>query len=190
MLKNTAESYGWVSIAVHWVMALVIFAMFGFGLWMTELDYYDTWYHRAPELHKAIGMLLLFMLVFRLIWRLSNVRPSLMGEWWEKIVALSVHRTHYLLMFIIMLSGYLIPTAEGKGVDVFGWFVVPALFEFDKHQADMIGLLHLAAAWALMALAAMHAAAALKHHFLDRDSTLLRMLGLSRKPSGDCLDIK
>ncbi|MDQ6965924.1 MAG: hypothetical protein Q9M23_03245, partial [Mariprofundaceae bacterium] len=76
------------------------------------------------------------------------------------------------------------------GVDIFDWFVVPALFAFDKHQADMIGLLHLAAAWALMALAGMHAAAAMKHHYLDRDSTLLRMLGLSPEPSGDCPDIK
>lgn len=184
MLKNTADTYGWVSIAVHWMMALAIFGMFGLGLWMTGLDYYDDWYHRAPEVHKSVGMLLLFLLVFRLIWRLANPRPALMGQWWEQIVALSVHRTHYLLMFIIMLSGYLIPTGEGKGVDVFGWFVAPALMAFDKHQADMLGLLHLAAAWALMGLAGMHAAAALKHHIVDRDNTLIRMLGMPGKSLG------
>jgi len=179
MLKNTAHRYGWMSISLHWVMALAIFAMFAIGLWMTDLNYYDTWYHRAPELHKAIGMLFLFLLLFRFGWRLINARPNLMGLWWEKLIAISVHRSHYMLMFIVAISGYLIPTAEGKGIDVFGLFVVPALFEFDKHQADMIGLLHLGAAWALMGLAAMHAAAALKHHFLDRDETLTRMLGLS-----------
>lgn len=179
MLKNTAHRYGWMSISLHWVMALAIFAMFAIGLWMTDLNYYDTWYHRAPELHKAIGMLFLFLLLFRFVWRLGNARPNLMGLWWEKLIAISVHRSHYMLMFIVAISGYLIPTAEGKGIDVFGLFVVPALFEFDKHQADMIGLLHLGAAWALMGLAAMHAAAALKHHFLDRDETLTRMLGLS-----------
>ena len=184
MLRNTAGRYGWVSIGLHWLMALVIFGLFGLGLWMTQLDYYDAWYHRAPELHKAIGMLLLLLLVFRFIWRLVNTRPDLMGLWWEKLIALMVHRTHYVLMFTVTLSGYLIPTAEGKGVDVFGWFTVPALFQFDKQQADMIGLLHLLAAWALMGLVAMHSAAALKHHFVDRDATLTRMLGLPRKPSG------
>jgi len=184
MLRNTAGRYGWVSIGLHWLMALVIFGLFGLGLWMTQLDYYDAWYHRAPELHNAIGMLLLLLLVFRFIWRLVNTRPDLMGLWWEKLIALMVHRTHYVLMFAITLSGYLIPTAEGKGVDVFGWFTVPALFEFDKQQADMIGLIHLLAAWALMGLATMHSAAALKHHFVDRDSTLIRMLGLSRNTLG------
>jgi len=170
-------------------MALAIFAMFGLGLWMTELDYYDAWYHRAPELHKAAGMLLLFLLLFRLVWRLGNTRPALMGPCWEKIIALIVHRTHYVLMFIVTLSGYLIPTAEGKGIDVFGWFVAPALFEFDKHQADLIGLLHLVAAWALMGLAAVHSAAALKHHFVDRDATLTRMLGNDPQTKGNNKEI-
>jgi len=74
---------------------------------------------------------------------------------------------------------------------VFGWFVVPAVLEFDKHQTDMIGLLHLLAAWALMGLAGMHAAAALKHHVIDRDNTLTRMLGLSRTTtSGNPLNSK
>jgi len=177
MLKNSVNRYGWMSITLHWVMALAIFAMFGLGLWMTGLNYYDAWYHRAPELHKAAGMLLLFLLLFRLVWRLGNTRPALMGLCWEKIIALIVHRMHYVLMFIVTLSGYLIPTAEGKGIDVFGWFTVPALLEFDKHQADMIGLMHLGAAWALMGLAAVHSAAAMKHHFVDRDETLARMLG-------------
>ena len=182
MLKNTSHSYGWISIGLHWLMALSIFAMFALGLWMTDLNYYDTWYHRAPELHKAVGMLFLFLLLFRFAWRQGNAWPNLMGLWWEKLIAISVHRSHYMLMFIVALSGYLIPTAEGKGIDVFGLFVVPGLFQFDKQQADLIGLLHLGAAWALMGLAAMHAAAALKHHFVDRDETLTRMLGLTRMP--------
>jgi len=181
MIGNTRTRYGWMSIFLHWAMAVAVFAMFALGLWMTDLNYYDSWYHRAPELHKGIGMLFLFLLLFRFGWRLGNTRPELMGLWWEKLIALSVHRSHYMLMFIVALSGYLIPTAEGKGIDVFGLFLVPALFEFDKRQADMIGLLHLGAAWALMGLAAMHAAAALKHHFVDRDATLMRMLGLSHK---------
>jgi len=184
-LKNTAGSYGWVSIGLHWGMALTIFGMFALGVWMRTLGYYETWYHEAPAIHKSIGILLLFALIFRLGWRLINVRPELLGLWWEKLVALAVHRLHYLLMFTVMLSGYLIPTAEGVGIDMFGWFTVPATFNFDKQQADMIGIIHWASAWAMMGLAAMHAGAALKHHVIDKDITLLRMLGIPQKNKGE-----
>jgi len=178
MLKNTVETYGWVSICIHWLMALGIFAMFALGVWMVTLDYYDAWYHRAPELHKSIGMLLLILLLFRFGWRLTNKRPELMGRAWEKIVALATHRVHYLLMFAITLSGYFIPTAEGKGIEIFNWFAIPALFSFEKQQVNFIGQLHLISAWALIGLAAIHAAASLKHHIVDGDATLARMLGI------------
>jgi len=177
VLGNTSTSYGWVSIILHWLMAVVIFAMFGLGLWMVGLDYYDSWYHDAPYIHKAVGMLLLFALIFRFVWRLINTRPDLMGAAWEQFIALLVHRMHYLLLFAITITGYLIPTAEGVGIDVFGWFTVPASFSFTKTEADLIGLIHLYIAWAVIGLAAAHAAAALKHHFIDKDITLLRMLG-------------
>ncbi len=177
MLRNTSTSYGLVAILLHWSMAFLIFGMFGLGLWMVELEYYDSWYHDAPYIHKAVGMLLLFLLIFRFGWRLSNARPNLMGETWEKFVALLVHRSHYLLLFGITISGYLIPTAEGVGIDVFGWFTVPASFSFSRQEADLIGLIHLYVAWAVVGLAATHAAAALKHHCIDKDMTLLRMFG-------------
>ncbi len=180
MLRNTSHSYGLIAIAIHWLMAITIFAMFALGLWMVELNYYDSWYHDAPYLHKAVGMLLLFMLLFRLSWRLINTRPSLMGKMWEQTIALLVHRTHYLLLFALTITGYLIPTAKGVGIDIFGWFTTPALFSFAKEEVDLIGALHLYTAWAAVGLAAAHAGAALKHHFVDRDHTLLRMLRTSK----------
>ena len=181
MLRNTSTSYGVVSIALHWLMAAGIFAMFALGYWMTTLTYYDRWYHDAPEMHKAIGALLLLLLLFRFIWRWINLRPALMGEHWEQVVALGVHRLHYVLMCTVMISGYLIPTAEGVGIDVFGLFTLPATLSFDRQQADLIGKIHWGSAWAMMGLAGLHAAAALKHHIIDKDMTLLRMLGMTRK---------
>jgi len=162
-------------------MALAVFGMFALGIWMVELGYYDSWYHDAPYIHKSLGMLLFLMLVFRLVWRLLNVRPVLMGKAWEQVIALLVHRLHYIVLFVLMVTGYVIPTAEGVGIDVFGWFTVPAIISFDQAQADMIALIHRYAAWAAMGLAGAHAAAALKHHFVDKDRTLLRMLGIGLK---------
>lgn len=180
-ITNSADSYGWAAITLHWLMAVAIFGMFALGVWMRTLGYYDRWYHDAPYIHKSVGVLLLILLVFRLGWRLANARPQLLGAAWERVVALIVHRSHYLLLFTVLISGYLIPTAEGVGIDVFGWFTVPATFTFDKTQADLIGKLHKYAAWAVVGLAGLHAAAALKHHFVDRDATLSRMLGITRK---------
>ena len=185
MLRNTSTSYGLVSIALHWLMALALFGMFALGYWMTTLTYYDRWYHDAPEIHKGIGILLLLLLIFRVLWRMITTRPKLMGAWWEQIVSLGVHRLHYVLMFTVVISGYLIPTAEGVGIDVFGLFTMPATFTFDKQQADLVGKIHWAAAWALIGLAGLHAAAALKHHWIDKDMTLLRMLGKSKKNQGE-----
>lgn len=181
MLRNSSSRYGWIAIILHWLMAVAIIGMFALGVWMRTLDYYDAWYHRAPEIHKSVGMLLLFTLAFRFAWRLTNPRPELIGRWWEKMIALAVHRMHYLLMFTVMISGYLIPTAEGAGIEVFSWFTVPATFTFDKRQADVIGWIHQMSAWLLIGLAAVHTAAALKHHFVDHDVTLVRMFGITHQ---------
>ncbi len=177
-LRNTADAYGWPAIALHWLMAAAIFALFALGLWMRSLGYYHPWYHRAPELHQSVGMTVMALLVMRLVWRTVNVQPMILGAPWERLGAGIVHRLHYLLMLMLTVSGYLIPTAEGRGFDVFAHLHVPALTTLSPHQADVNGAVHLYAAWAIMILALLHSLAALKHHFIDRDATLLRMLGV------------
>lgn len=74
-LRNTSRRYGIISISLHWIFAIAVYAMFGLGLWMVTLSYYDGWYHRAPELHKSIGVLLMMGLVIRVIWR--HISPRL-----------------------------------------------------------------------------------------------------------------
>lgn len=181
MLVNSRTRFGWVSITVHWLMALAIFGMFALGVWMVELEYYDTWYHKAPWVHRSVGLLLLGLLILRLVWRLINIVPEIMGEPWERMVALWVHRGHYLIMFVLIISGYLISTADGRAIDLFGWFDVPALLPAEKGREEIAGLIHRIIAWGFMGYVAMHAGAALKHHFIDKDHTLLRMLGMTKK---------
>lgn len=76
-----------------------------------------------------------------------------------------------------MISGYLISTEDGRPIAVFGWFSVPALGALFDNQADIAGLVHEYVAYSLITLALLHAVAALKHHFFDKDHTLKRMLG-------------
>lgn len=89
-----------------------------------------------------------------------------------------VHGLLYLMLFVIVISGYLISTAKGQGISVFGWFEIPASITGLTNQADRAGAVHYWVAIGVLGLAALHALGALKHHFLDRDDTLRRMLGM------------
>ena len=89
------------------------------------------------------------------------------------------HLALYGLLLAVIVAGYLISTADGEPISVFGWFSVPATLSGLPDQADVAGEIHLYLAWALVVFAVLHALAALKHHFVDRDPTLKRMLGRS-----------
>jgi cytochrome b561 len=177
--RNNQHRYGFVSIMLHWVAALTVFGLFALGYWMVGLGYYDTWYHRAPDIHKSIGMLLLALMVVRLVWRhVSPVPPPLPTHGLvTRRASKAGHLLLYFGLFAVMIAGYLISTADGVGVSVFGWFTVPASITGGSAQADVGGVIHKYAAWSLVIFAVLHGLAALKHHFIDRDRTLVRMLG-------------
>lgn len=180
-LKNSSTGFGLIAISIHWVFALTIFGLFGLGLYMVELTYYDSLYRILPDWHRSIGILLGLLLVFRLVWRLLNPQPAAEGNnSLEHTAAKAAHVLLYLLPAGLVISGYLITTADGSAVSVFGWFEVPALLEPQTGREDVAGDIHAFLAWSLIALAVLHAAAALKHHFIDRDSTLKRMLRPAR----------
>ena len=178
-LRNSSTRYGLVAIVLHWGMALVILGMFALGLWMVGLDYYSPWRKSAPDLHKSIGLVLLAVLVLRVLWRLISPPPPSLPDHGPltRLAAKSGHLALYLGLFAVMLAGYLISTADGVGIPVFGLFDVPALVSNLPGQADTAGTVHLYLAWGVVLFAGLHALAALKHHFIDRDATLNRMLG-------------
>lgn len=177
MIKDTQTAYGVTSKALHWGMAVLLFGLFGIGLYMTDLGYYDSLYHILPWWHKSVGLLVIILLVLRVIWRLSNTRPLPLAshKLWERKIASKVHILLYLLILLIASSGYLISTSEGKGIEFFGWFEVPALLTLSTDTADLVGAAHFYLAWGLIVLATAHAGAAIKHHVIDRDSTLIKM---------------
>lgn len=181
MLKNTNSAYGWVAIFLHWVMALVVFGMFGLGLYMVDLTYYDAWYKGSLNLHKSIGISLAMVWLVRVIWRQLNTWPEPLGDkHLEQKAAHWVHIVLYILMLALFTSGYLISTADGRAISVFNFISIPATLTADN-QEDVAGLIHEVLAWSLIVLVALHAFAAIKHHFINRDQTLLRML----KPKQD-----
>jgi cytochrome b561 len=177
-LRNTRDRYGWVGIGFHWLVALTIFGLFGVGLYMIDLTYYSPLYKTLPDWHRSIGLTLAAVVVLRLFWRWWTPipRPHAEHSRLERTAAAVVHLILYLLIFAMIASGYLISTAKGQGIDVFGWFQVPSITGEVEDMEDWAGVVHYWIAWTLMGLTGLHAAGALKHHFIDRDDTLLRIL--------------
>jgi len=182
MFRNTEYQYGYLTVAAHWLTALIIVVLFILGLWMVTLDYYNPWYVEAPNIHRSLGVLLGVLVLFRLLLRffmpVPNPAPGV--KRWEHITAVIVHWLLYGLLLTTIVLGYLMSSADGRGVSVFGWFEVPATLTSIPDQADVAGELHYYFAVTLLVMAGIHALAAFKHHFIDRDTTLLRMLGKGR----------
>lgn len=179
LLKNTRDRYGKITLAMHWISALVVIGQFAFGLYMVSLDYYDPLYRVLPHYHKSIGILFAALLVFRIIWRYISPLPDAAPgvQHWEHLIAVMVQWLMLLLLVGVSILGYLISTAKGGSIEVFNWFEVPATITSIENQEDRAGQWHYWLALGVIMLAALHALAALKHHFIDRDATLRRMLG-------------
>lgn len=176
MLNNNTETYGWISIALHWLSAIVVLGMFALGLWMVELDFYNPWYKDAPHYHKSVGLLLAGLIIVRLLWKFRQISPRAVGARWEQSAASIGHWLLYLGLVGLFVTGYLISTADGRGIDIFNWLTIPSLGQWFANQEDIAGDIHEWLAYALMALVAVHVVAALKHHFINRDESLKRML--------------
>jgi cytochrome b561 len=185
-MRDLPYRYGSFSQCLHWSSALLTLVVFGLGLWMVTLDYYHTWYHRGPALHVSLGLLLLLLTVVRLCWRAINRAPAPLASHSRAAVmaARGLKYLLYLLLLTLLLSGYLMTTAEGQAARFFELISVPALFDLSGGRVDLLGQLHLWGAWALIVLVAGHAGAALLHHVVYKDATLKRMLPGATLDSG------
>lgn len=181
-LKNNQSTYGLLAIVLHWISAISVIGLFALGFWMVELDYYHDWYTTGPYWHKGLGILFIFILVFRIIWKAINTKPrSLLSSTWLNTVVDCTHILLYLLMILISVTGYLIVAADGRELDVLGLFNLPADIALFDQQESLMGDWHRYLAYLLIGLVVMHLGAAIKHHFVDKDATLRRMLGIHNK---------
>jgi cytochrome b561 len=173
----TATRYTRVAIALHWLVALLIFAAFPLGLYMHDLPLSP----RKLQLysyHKWIGICVLLLLVVRMAWRATHRPPPLLPGMprWQELVAHGVHHGLYLLMLAVPLSGWLMSSALGFPVVLFGKLPLPDLIGKDKVLGEALKEVHETLNYGLLLLVLAHVAGALKHHLIDRDGTLARML--------------
>jgi cytochrome b561 len=184
---NSTARYGAVAIALHWILAGAIVFMLGLGLLMTRLEETHPYAFPLFQLHKSIGLTILVLTIARLLWRALNPVPELPDRMrpWERASARTVHAGLYALMIGVPLLGWATVSASVLAVPTiwFGLFEWPHFgFLADLPRAERrpfeeaLAVMHSVFAFLMVALAAVHASAALKHHFKDKDDVLKRML--------------
>lgn len=194
---TTSNRYTAVAVTLHWVMAILIFGMIPVGWWMSDAVLDPAFRAKAGEafqLHKSVGFTILGLSVLRLVWRLTHKAPPLPPAMpaWERNVARLTHWLFYFLMIALPVTGWVYVSA-GYSVTFerffsvasswFGLVQVPHLAPIvgqdeasRKAIAETAMNVHSKLAWGVIVLGGLHVAAALKHHFFNRDDVLARMV--------------
>lgn len=177
------ERYTVTAQALHWLMALLILANLPLGWVMTELAL-SPLKLKLYAWHKWIGVTLFLLAVLRLAWRATHAAPALPPgtPGWQRAAAGVSHVLLYLMTLAIPLSGWLMSSAKGFQTVWFGVLPIPDLLGRDEALAERLDAAHVWLNYTLAAVLSLHVAAALKHHYIDRDAVLLRMLPGQRAP--------
>ncbi len=176
MLTNTHEQYGLVSRMLHWLVFFLVVGMLVGGQVIGLLP--DGGIKIIViSLHKSLGVFIFLLVVVRLLWRLANPRPRFLGAHLVlRYVSEVLHVCLYVALLIQPLAGLLMSQAYGYPVAVFGLIEIPTLIWQNQSLGGFFRQIHSVTAIILVIFIVVHAAAALKHHYIDGDRTLIRML--------------
>lgn len=174
---NKVERYNNTAIALHWLIALLIFVAFPLGLYMSDLHLSPTKL-QLYSYHKWIGVTVFVLVLVRLLWRATHTPPALPDSIsrLQQIGSHIVHGLLYLLIFAVPVSGWLMSSAKGFKTVWFGVLPLPDLLEKDKALGNLLAEVHQSLNYILLVLVVLHVAAVIKHKLIDRDDILARML--------------
>ena len=184
-MVRIGTGYTRTAIALHWLAGLLILCGFTLGLSLGDLPISPQTL-RLYGYHKWIGITVFLLALMRLAWRRTHPAPPpvAMPEW-QRRAAAATHALLYAFMLVIPLSGWIYSSATGVEVVYLGLVPLPDLVPKDKALASVLKAVHVTLNYTLLALVTVHAGAALKHHFVDRDDVLRRMLPFRPRPRRD-----
>ena len=174
--------YSGVAIGLHWLIGLMILISFSVGLYMVDLSL-SPFKLRLYSWHKWAGVTIFMLVLIRCLWRITHAAPMLPADMprWQRIAADASHFALYALMIAIPLSGWLMSSAKGFQTVYFGVLPIPDLLQKNKELGETLALVHQSLNFTMIGIVILHAAAALKHHFIDKDDILRRMLPARKK---------
>jgi cytochrome b561 len=176
-INNTQTRYGSVTKSLHWLTALLVIGLLAVGLYMADLP-------NSPDklkiygLHKSFGITVLSLTFCRILWHIISKKPGPVETLkpWEKHLSKALHAFLYIFLVAMPLTGWLRSSAGNFPVSFFGLFALPNLVAPDKEMTEIFKELHETIGTLIMITVGLHIAAALKHHFIDKDTVLKRML--------------
>lgn len=172
--------YTKTAMLLHWLIALLIIATFFLGLSMVAIPGFSPTKLKYFSWHKWMGVTVLMLAVLRVLWRATHTPPAKLASIpdWQHKIAEGMHYLLYILIFAVPISGYLYSYAAGVPVVYLGLWQMPAPIAPDPELKATLKTVHYVLTMTMAAAVVAHALAALKHHFIDRDVTLKRMLPL------------
>lgn len=179
-IGNDRQRWGWLAMAFHWLVALLVFVLLGLGFAMVEPVEDLGEKFRLYQLHKSIGFSLFVLVLLRLGWRLSQPTPALPATLarHERVLARLTHGGLYAILLLMPLAGWISTGTSPLDIPtrIFDLFVLPSPFGPDAALHETFKKAHELLALALTLLVVLHVGAALKHHVVLRDDVLRRML--------------
>jgi cytochrome b561 len=175
---NATDQYGSMSKFFHWLIALLVIGMLIGGFCMGSISS-DALRGQVYMMHKLTGITILLLMILRILWIMGTPKPGTLPSTplWERIAERSVHGLLYLTLLAMPLSGWIMSTAAGKSPTFFNLFSLPLPgIPASEILAKTANSIHLTLAWIIAALVVIHIGAAIKHHWIDKDVVLKRML--------------
>ena len=182
MIRNTSDSWGHVAKFFHWTTAALVLAQIALG-WLAVCWRFSPFKADLYVWHKSLGILILAVVLLRLSWRLANTTPALPANMpaWESRCARASYVVFYIVLIAMPFSGWVLNSAANVPFRIFWTLPLPALVEPSKATAGMAALAHFTFFVLLVLLVSVHIAAALRHHFVNHDEVLARMLPRFRR---------
>lgn len=176
--RNTGDAYGLVSKLLHWLLAFSIIGLIAIGWYMARLNDEDILYWRLLDFHQALGLGVLVLAGVKTVWLFISPNPRQLPELasWERRTARTVYLAFISAMVIIPVTGLLFVATNGEAVDVYGLITIPEMGHLSKGVRADLSNVHYFMSYGCAMLIALHIIAALKHHFIDLNSSLRRML--------------
>lgn len=182
MREKKVDSYSAGSKSLHWIVAVLVLMMLSFGFFLDDVP--EQFQGTAYMMHKSIGLTIFFLMIVRLFWITYTGKPELPFSVprWERVFSQFIQISLYVCLFAMPLAGWVMSVAKDRVPTFFGLFSMPLYGVPVNHDlAKWMEGAHEIIAYILITLISLHVAGALKHHFIDKDKIMRRMLSNARK---------